>query len=319
MLAIPYLAPTVYRNVLAPYNNITAGSSPKINITMITPPVSSQGTEPHITLTVWRGAGSDYQLSGLVRSNLDSIDTGRSLEAQSSILEKFSTPCQSLTCDKKGSMEQGFVTSETSGPIVDVMRRYYLNYATVLDNNHLLNDDWNDSSDIWRGPFEIYASMFKYTRGSHRYKILLTGTPTAEWYLISYSENGTYEVNNGLTGTSVNHCPIISVEVPFIAKHAYLPVYHDGYATCDQYEGGTVSVPAANVQTTLFSAGEDFIMGYLIPPPALVTTRKKPKRSTATLDGRHVSVGNTITDTPTLQAEIPLQRKKKENSLVQEE
>lgn len=259
----PYLAPTPYRPVLEPFTDITTGP-PKINISLLTLPVASQGSDPFITATVFRGGGPDMQFVNLQQSTIT---------LQCDVQKEFKNKFEPLACDCTLSFEDGYTTAETSMFLIDAMRRYSPAASNVFPIYNNLDDLDNGFND-WRTPYCLISTMFKYWRGSYRKKYLLNQTATS-WDGVSQTFLGGFNAYGAALYTPASHAPQLTVEMPYQAAHPYLAQEDNSYAIPYENEVPTLNVPGT-VQVSLISAGEDFVMGYLTHPRAF---HKEPTRS----------------------------------------
>lgn len=258
-MIVPFLAPTVYRQRLAPNSTPETLGMPKIRINMITAPVSQVGS-PDISLIVWRSAAEDFRMHYELTSNLD-IPV-----SQCSIRDQFKTRFQSIV-PSTYARETGYSSSNYGFRISDSLKKYLPIESQQADLSNFPDPRrvaWVAASADWRQTDQIIFDLFKYKRGSRRFKVFtVPGTP-----YVGISNETIYNAQTITLIQATNQTPIITVEVPYHAAHYYLASPSDTYATFFPREGGVASIPA-QFEYIRTSIADDWQCGYLMPPPSV--------------------------------------------------
>jgi len=272
---VPFLWHTPYR----PFNWFGEDTEllyPSLKIEQITASIAFSTATPVITCIIWRGAGEDIQFNGLTECSLvcdtpsETISPPKTAKgkAQMNIQTSFQKKFDWIGCECTGSKEQGYVTSESNGPIIDTMRRYVTRWLGAEYARLSFDDFQYTEDDKWRPPFYAFALLFRYHRGSLRFKGIID--PAAHVGVAAMARQGTFipDGSAGMTWTTQMK-PILEWEIPFYAARPYIP--------CSWLQSTSVLYPnePANCSTDpltneLISAGEDYQMALLVPPPQIL-------------------------------------------------
>jgi len=235
---------------------------PSLVIQMITAPVNFGANAPVIDCVVWRSGGEDIQFMGACRSIIDSLIP--SAEGQTSIWDKFSKPFEPIGCDCHFAVEAGFVSSETTGPIIDMMRRYVplapqTDIATLPRSLTYATTGYNYGLDLFYG----MANMFKYWRGSVRLKQELPTSTAAEYTTLQERGGTGIDPSSGYALTVPSHNPFLATETPWISGRPYLATNDDSYTVPYEFEPCVPVILSTGISTVI-AAGDDFRMFYLL-------------------------------------------------------
>jgi hypothetical protein len=267
-LVVPFLAPTIYRPVSSLYLNIATSGRPKLKIELVSTLVDNAG-EPIITVLTWRAAGADYQLHEERHFTADFPVTQCSIK--DSFKTKFATMAQGNM-----SRESGVASSNYAFRISDSLKKYVRTDELDLSNFPISRDNTIISTvSAKKSTYRMMNNIFKYKRGSRRYKLFFESTAT-RWQGISNTP--TYDAYTvGLLVPS-DFTPLQTVEIPYHAAHYYLADTTDTYATFFPREGGISSFPT-QVEYVFTSIGDDYQMFYLLPPPEIVSSTNKKQKT----------------------------------------
>nr|WPR18067.1 MAG: capsid protein [Chemarfal virus 137] len=273
---VPYLWASPWRKVVTPFPAQTdayvPNLYPKMSIQLISSP-NSFGSDPSITLVVWRAGGPDIQFQFLKTFPNHPPPMA---EAQTSIGGKFKENFKPITCDCTLSVESGYTSSEPTGKQIDVMKRTYPTQNWLP----LLHDTDQYYSQI---PLFMIANLYRYQRGSLQYKTVVDSQGAKG---VFYSNGTALQDGSGFFLVPEGIKPV-SVEVPYYELVPYQPVDADSTYTPMIHEigltVGTITPP--ETQFTSMSVGDDFYMFYLMNPPSVeinqtkrrTTIRKRPK------------------------------------------
>jgi len=271
---VPYLWHTPYR----PYQWLSSVNElkfPSIKIEQITTSVAFSTAPPLITCIIWRAAGEDVQFNGLTECSLF-IDTPEETpkpktakgKAQMNVQRKFTDKFEWIGCECTGAKEQGYVTSESNGPIIDTMRRYVSRIPGADYANFAFTDFVYSEDDKWRPPFYAFMRLFRYHRGSLRYKGIID--PAAHVSIAAMARQGTTTIDGsaGMTWTTQIK-PILEWELPYYAARPYNFSSFMG-STSVLYENEPANCATDTLTNELISAGEDFQMALLVCPPQIL-------------------------------------------------
>lgn len=276
-IQVPYLFSSVFRQT----DNIgthPATLTPKIVFSLLTLPIMATGAAPLITAVVYRGGGEDMQFQGLCSSI---ISPPAPVEAQTSVHGEFKRKFDPIACDCTLTCEAGFISSETTSRVIDCMRRY-----CEADPIEFGQKMWTwpvvgtNTTTLWRDPYYYYAELFRYFRGSVRFKNFIPQNTTA-----NYVSNGLIDAQgtnldqgSGFLITYPGVNPISAIEVPWFSTYPYRP--KDTDTILPSHALNPVQ-PFINpvFTTTYVSAGDDFQMGYLVHLPTLTPEESENKQS----------------------------------------
>jgi len=265
-MLVPYLAPTHYRGDSPIFTNPNVTPFPKINIQLMTNPVAQTG-DPQISLVVWRAAGPEFQVHQETSSNL--FIPLAQCDIQAVFKGKFDP-----IVPAKFIFESGICASNYGFKINDSLKKYVMHDYSIASNiPQPRRFQWNVTLSDWRSHIEIMRDLFKYKRGSYRFKFFFE---SAGYPLLSNTPTDDPRSINVVIPTEV--APIASVECPYHAAHAYLAHPSDTYAVFYPYEGGVVSEQTNFVNFVHYSVGDDNQMFYLMPPPILINEPGKDKK-----------------------------------------
>jgi len=281
-LNVPFLWDRPYRSTIYGYEGVSY--EPALVFDLLTLPNAGAVSAPYISMVMYRAGGQDTQFQGLVSGANMTTQLGRRVvQAQTSVVGEFSSPFQSMTCESNVTMESGYVSSETTGRIIDTMRRFVLHDDTVG------NFPVPTSSDYTLKLSELYyyfGSLFKYMRGSVRYKFIVTSSSSPTYPL--FVSMKTNSVANTDAEGSAGQVPILAsapfaqVEIPYFSSVCYLPMRGESY-----FRPGINEFPFPNIPNTLgttyVAAGDDFQMFYLLPPNDYTYPSEQKTKNTKTI------------------------------------
>jgi hypothetical protein len=274
-VSVPYMWYTAWRktNIVNP----TAGGYvenlfPLIKLEMLTKPVGLGGS-PQIDVIIWRSGGEDMQFQGVVQNSLFPAIL---VESQSSMVEKFSKPFKPLSCECTFSAESGYTSTEPTGRIVDVLRRFYLTGSSRFE---FFTPDTTGADHEIQLPLYTYANCFRYQRGSVRYRcqvLTTTGFP-----LITLNVIGGIipDICRGVVPARVAG-DYFQVEVPYYQTLPYFEASQTSFSYPEVMQTFPV-IRDAVVSGIMTAAGDDFYMFYLRKPlPCLPPDTKKKEEKT---------------------------------------
>jgi len=272
-IIIPFLSPTVWKNVplLFPGDSgYDAFTIPRLFIEMITSP-SGLGEGLQIDVIVWRAGGPDTMFQGV--HTVQNFPEPTRVEGQCSIQEVFKQDFKSLGCKVKMAVEAGYTSSEVTGRIVDIMRRYYpVDWTASINNNNPIT---------MQIPLFWWGNLFRYQRGSLRIKLMVITHGDVPILGLDSASGATIDLSRGFTGLDTSH--LMGAEIPYYAILPYQAT--DNNSSAFQYEQYT-QMKTVNVTTaeTFMSVGDDFYMFYLLPPKVIskyIAPEKKHEKKAA--------------------------------------
>ena len=300
---VPYLWQAAYRPTIPP--GTVPGTNafltePKIAVEMITLPTTSQGTEPHITAVVFRAAAEDFQVAAPCSQRFDPVISKppaipSKKKGQSSISDDFRQTFAPITCDCMLATERGYTTTETVGKIKDMQMRFAEEASTesVLQPQLVVNGLFEVGPGAPLAnikllqPFYMHQFLFKYQRGSMRFRYIHTWNATPDLGNVYFTPGNETEIDQGAGMTvwprSMN--PHYVVEIPWIGTVPYMPMTN-GYSN---EAPSTMMVnnfgrTTTTTDTVLIAFGDDRTHMYLLPPPHFryVDTLKTTSTATTT-------------------------------------
>jgi len=295
---IPYLFETSYRKTVSNPASTGWTFSPKITIELLTLPVTGQGAAPYITAVVFRAAAEDFQVSSPQRQQIDPTVFG-----QTSLQKEFKFKFDPISCKCELALEGGFATMETTGKITDVMKRFTpANGVAILQtlpvesfanaSGFLQVGPGSDAlNETFQSPYYMYMQLFRYQRGSMRWRILKTDTATAPPAYFSQTTNGpTFDVYSGFDVWIPNHNPVHTVEMPWYGTIPYYPTTSAAIESTTMRTNSVIDNAITGTNSTFIAFGDDRVHSYLMPPAKIIyvsaasSLRKTtPKPSGATL------------------------------------
>lgn len=286
-IQVPFLYYTVFR-ATQDVGNTASNLTPKLVFSLLTLPVAAAGASPIVTAVVFRAGGEDMQFTGLM-SSIISPPSSEVVQAQTSLQGEFKRKFDPIACDCNLTCESGYITSETTSRVIDCMRRYCLasptSYGGTMYTYPIVGVE-GGADGSWREPFYYYAELFRYFRGSTRFRaIQSTQTPG------TYIQNGLTDLTgtgldtgSGYLLTFPSQNPVAGLEIPWTATYPYRAKDTDSLAP------PSVLNPVqphfnGEFNQLYISPGDDFIMGYLSHLPTLTpvssTTAKTNTRNGA--------------------------------------
>lgn len=260
-VVVPYLWGTAWRQVTSAWpgdGGYTPVNFPVLYLEMLANP-SGILASSQIDVVVWRAAGPDFQLQ-TVQSYQNYPTAFTDADAHTSIQDEFKKPFDPVACDCTMTMESGYTSSEPSGRIVDIMRRY------------VSTDDfypWVAVPSNWAlamMPLFWWGNLFRYQRGSVRYKVVVLGTTGLPLVALADTNGGARDLGRGCTAAKMQN-DWVSIEVPYYSVQPYQVIDTDSTARDQQHWDYPILVDFTG-SSIWQSVGDDFFMFYLYPPPA---------------------------------------------------
>lgn len=233
-LQVPYQWHTAYRRFL---QNPGENLSPKIQLSLLTLPVVGTGTQPFITCVVWRAGGEDIQFSHPRSSQI----TLEQVTPQTSIHSRYKEKFDSIVCDCTYTIEHGYTTTETTGKISELCKRFCKNkFQQPTDTMQLnfpytemlMNPDPQDEHSLH--PFWQLVTLFKYKRGGIRQLVFINShSDRVMYYTPSVEDDATIDPSQGFTLHLNSEIPTYQYEniwsgtVPYIGRTADSVFYAD--------------------------------------------------------------------------------------------
>jgi hypothetical protein len=308
-ITIPYLYQTAYK-ITKPATALPDWNwSPKISIELLSLPTTSQGSAPKITMVVYRAAAEDFQVASPCTSIMFPTDMYPTPTGQVSLQDEFKFKFPAITCNCKMATEQGFTTTETVGKISDLLKRFARADGTEninqgvpkpgendnYENSFLVGPNAPTAEGIFLHPYYQLIQLFKYQRGSMRFKYIHDGAIPAESVVYFTPSLGPTDGGSGDIAWIRSMNPVITIEAPWIGTVPYLPTEQSSI-----YVAASMNVvDFANTEMTdvsqFVAIGDDRLLSYLMPPPRFV-------ESPAPLAAKSISTNttNTSKNTPEL-------------------
>lgn len=307
-ITVPYLWSTPYRMTIPAGVNPDSGFqlTPKVTIECLSLPIASQGSDPIISLAIFRAAGEDYQLASLCSSQIDPLyvypftaltstttttttqstkttTTNIVVKGQASLANEFSRQFAPISCECHMAVEQGFTTTETIGTVDDILKRFATlpDPATTIQQTRPkifsgvgttyfeIGPGSDPTETFYLQPYFQLLNCFKYQRGSLRVRYVESTTPTQStvWFTPS-TLGGVADQGSGFQIWKPLSNPTYTIEVPWIGTVAQLPTD----VTKSIYEIEQMNI-ATFTNTTLGTAvylyvasGDDRNYNYIMPP-----------------------------------------------------
>lgn len=275
-LVIPFLAPVIYRRTFNLYTNIATSGKPKLKIELVSSLVDNAGS-PLITVVTWRAAGPDFQMHE-EREFSQVVPT-----SQCSIKDSFKTRFTGIA-NAQLSKESGVAASNYAFRMSDSLKKYVRTDEVSLGNEPIARlNGISPGSNASKTTYRMLNNIFKYKRGSRRFKFFFNNTAT-RWQGISNTVAYSYYTLGVLT--PVDFVPVQTVEIPYHAGHYYMAYGTDTYASFFVDEGGVASTPV-DVEYIYTSIGDDYQMFYLLPPPPIFPDFGKKKKTLKTRETKN--------------------------------
>jgi hypothetical protein len=285
-VTVPYLYQTPYRMTF-PTGTVNplegTNLTPKLKIDCLTVPVCSLGEEPYISLIVFRAAAEDFQVASLTSSLIypNYMNVNKEVpQAQTSLQDEFKFTFPAITCKCDMATEQGFCTTETVGKISDVMKRFdnapldnQQNKLTLPSNSVVpagiqIGPGVTVESQKYTHPFYTLLQLFKYQRGSMRYKYFMEPTETNPSLVYFTPSTGAAIGGSGESIWVRSHNPVYTVESPWIATIPYYPTDAQSIVQVETMEvnGFSNTTIDEEFNTSYLAFGDDRVHSYLLPP-----------------------------------------------------
>lgn len=273
--AVPYLWDTHWRNV---YSD---DGFPRVVLERISDIIGqSVSSDSVIYCSVWRAGSSDMQFMKLQdvadpttteRLVFDSIKQktsrhGKIATSQSGIRDRFKRTFSPVLQGSQSFVESGFVSSEQTGAISDALKRYVPTGTTGSGPFGL----------YWFNPLNWFNSMFYFYRGSFRYRSFYSAASVFTMATMDGQRPPAtiYHTGNGSSPTLPAVWPIQQYEVPW---YCALPFYTTQPSVFSDdlsaYAPSVAKEAGAGITARYTSVGDDYVAGYLLPPPAFPTLK----------------------------------------------
>jgi hypothetical protein len=337
---VPFLYQVPYRqtrpaDVVPPDNGYIR--SPKVQIECIALPVASQGSAPNVTAVIFRAGAEDTQFASLQSTIYDAEYAlpPSEIVGQCSVQDTFKFKFDPISCNCSMAIEAGYTTTETTGKISDVMKRFAENGNLQLN----IRQVWPvtttggtvptgpgvlPGAQYTKQPYMLLTNLFKYQRGAIRYRFLnpMT-TPVLENVIITPATLETADSGSGMTAWIRSHNPVHTIEVPWIGTVPYYPLTLALSIVNEQ----TMSVQNFAIDEELTVAafqsfGDDRVLSYLMPPPLFVAYPTSTTTTTVTTSTMNTVTTTVVSVTPTKgedsnSSKVSPSRPKKNTSLMQ--
>lgn len=274
-ITVPYLSETHWRR-----RNIS-DTFPVLVTELITPIIGqSVSADSTIYVAVWRSAAPDFQFCLPTNVPVAGFDV---VEPQCDIRSTFKQSFDPILDGCTSSVEKGFVQCEVSGTINDVLKRYVGNVDSSTTFPTPLQplpgtgtySTWGWLSQVWY-----------FWRGSRRMKHFFAAS-SPDICVVRPTTDVLGIGSSGRNATVPDFYPLVGTEIPWFHNMPYAFNFPSTAAiTTDDPVGILVNGTLITSQFFI-SAGDDFTLGFLIPPaplPALASrnpfrTRKRTKKA----------------------------------------
>jgi len=299
-ITVPYLWQTAYRPTYAPGEDpaVTVSNlTPRLQVDLLTLPVTSQGTEPQITLVIFRAGAEDMQFSVPCSSQIDPVymnGTKVIPQGQTSLQDEFKFTFPAITCKCSLATEQGFCTTETTGKLTDLCKRF-VTAASLPGTLHQeiakpgvaivgstvsfsVGPGITVDDQLVLSPYYQILQHFKYERGSIRYRYLMAPDATDKSNVYFTPGIGAATEGSGIVVWARSMNPVFTVESPWTATVPYYPVELQSILrTTTMVMMNFFSSPLTEEDNIAYvSFGDDRIHSYLLPPARYVYTPEPP-------------------------------------------
>jgi len=265
-LTVPYLWETHWRQ----FDGLNPG--PVLVTELITPIIGqSQVSDSTIYVAVWRSGGPDMQFQLLTSAPPPSSKTR--IFAQCDVRSEFKKSFDPIIDGASCSFEKGFVSVEMTGCMNDMFKRY----AMDMSEDNTLPLPGAFYTGAFSVPFHFYAQCFMFWRGSRRKKFITSnGAPDAQYLVVpdidSYA-NG----SSGRVGTIPNIYPMLGVEIPWYNNLPYTFTDPSTAGIPFITPIGIATVGSTIPQQWFIAAGDDYNLGFIVPPHNLLSMSKEAK------------------------------------------
>lgn len=272
-LAVPYLWDTHWRSVF------DTDGFPRIVIERISNIIGQSVTSDSVIYcSVWRAGSSDMQFMKLqnvpnppaVEEIVEKQREEIYATSQSSIRDRFKRSFAPALEGCSSTHETGLVSAEESHCVNDAIKRF----VTQGGSTH------TPTAINWYEPFTWFNSMFYFWRGSIRYRGFYSSASvfTAVTMNGQRSVGSIYETGNGASLSLPAVWPIMQYEVPWYSALPFYPIYYSVFCSdVSRYYPASYVNQGSGFTAHFCAAGDDFMCGYLLPPPAFTILEEKSK------------------------------------------
>lgn len=273
-IVIPYLEYTTWRDLGA------AGNPPTFKIELVTGIVgSSAPATPIVYVNIFRAAGEDFELAGLINASVSPIGEGEKYSNQMHIGRKFKESFTPLNKGTSQSLERGLVMPDVIGTVSDCIKRAQIVTSTISI----------PGQDSFGGALNYFGAFFVFWRGGRIMRHIHTteGAPgtLAGWYL---NIANAPLIDNGWVPAYASPASMYqqeAVHVPYMCGQPYYPYrsFASNYMANSCYRNGPIptTLNLSSHTTVTLSAADDFVYLHLVPWGCALSFTEANKKTTA--------------------------------------